>query len=132
MSLASRVGLPGVPSRQAVTCPYCFEAVAPQRILFRCRGRAGRTRGCEPVLDEELAAYTGSTAGASLPPVFAAAGRGGGRPAPPAGSRPATGRAPSATTRSRRRTATPPGGSSRSSARRTPGRAPTSRCCCTS
>lgn len=77
MSLASRVGLPGVPSRQAVTCPYCFEAVAPQRILFRCRGRAGRTRGCEPVLDEELAAYTGSTAGASLPPVFAAAGRGG-------------------------------------------------------
>ncbi|MFD0684666.1 TRAFAC clade GTPase domain-containing protein [Actinomadura fibrosa] len=71
----SRVGLPGAPSRQAVTCPYCFASVAPQRILFRCRGQAGRTRGCAPVLDEVLAAYTGSTAGASLPPVFAAPGR---------------------------------------------------------
>lgn len=71
----ARVGLPGAPSRHAVTCPYCFASVARQRILFRCRGQAGRTRGCAPVLDEELAAYTGSTAGASLPPVFAAPGR---------------------------------------------------------
>src|SRR5690606_5602272 len=57
------------------TCPYCFASVAPQRILFRCRGQSGRRRGCAPVLDEKLAAYTGSTAGASLPPVFAPPGR---------------------------------------------------------
>ncbi|MDL4774601.1 MULTISPECIES: TRAFAC clade GTPase domain-containing protein [Thermomonosporaceae] len=75
MSLASRVGLPGTPARQDVTCPYCFAALAPQRILFRCRGQAGRRRGCAPVLDEAYAEYTGSTAGASLPPVFAAPGR---------------------------------------------------------
>ncbi|WP_243716774.1 GTPase [Actinomadura sp. KC345] len=77
--------VPGVPSRrrapgqgssrQGVTCPYCFTSVAPQRILFRCRGRSGRRQGCAPVLDEELAAYTGAAAGASLPPVFAASGR---------------------------------------------------------
>ncbi|MEU9022379.1 hypothetical protein [Actinomadura sp. NPDC048394] len=71
--------LPGAPARlfprQGVTCPYCFASVAPQRILFRCRGQAGRRQGCAPVLDEKLAAYTGSTAGASLPPVFAAPGR---------------------------------------------------------
>ncbi|MGP4023240.1 TRAFAC clade GTPase domain-containing protein [Actinomadura sp. 3N407] len=78
----ARAGIPGVPSRQrtskqGVTCPYCFASVAPQRILFRCRGQAGRRRGCAPVLDGELAAYTGSTAGASLPPVFSASGRGG-------------------------------------------------------
>ncbi|WP_067457620.1 TRAFAC clade GTPase domain-containing protein [Actinomadura macra] len=71
----ARVGLPGAPSRHGVTCPYCFASAAPQRIPFRCRGQAGRTQGCAPVLDERLAAYTGSTAGASLPPVFAAAGR---------------------------------------------------------
>ncbi|MCQ0010454.1 GAP1-N2 domain-containing protein [Actinomadura madurae] len=64
-----------MPSRQGITCPYCFASVAPQRILFRCRGRAGRRQGCAPVLDEKLAEYTGSTAGASLPPVFAASGR---------------------------------------------------------
>ncbi|MDL4819462.1 TRAFAC clade GTPase domain-containing protein [Actinomadura opuntiae] len=71
--------LPGASARlfprQGVTCPYCFASVAPQRILFRCRGQAGRRQGCAPVLDEALAAYTGSTAGASLPPVFAAPGR---------------------------------------------------------
>ncbi|GAA2161138.1 TRAFAC clade GTPase domain-containing protein [Actinomadura napierensis] len=71
--------LPGASARlfprQGVTCPYCFASVAPQRILFRCRGQAGRRQGCAPVLDEELAAYTGSTAGASLPPVFIAPGR---------------------------------------------------------
>ncbi|SFN59933.1 50S ribosome-binding GTPase [Actinomadura madurae] len=71
----ARAGIPGVPSRQGITCPYCFASVAPQRILFRCRGRAGRRQGCAPVLDEKLAEYTGSTAGASLPPVFAASGR---------------------------------------------------------
>ncbi|GAA4241892.1 hypothetical protein GCM10022254_72560 [Actinomadura meridiana] len=60
---------------QSVTCPYCFGAVAPQRILFRCRGQAGRRQGCAPVLDTALAEYTGSTAGASLPPVFSASGR---------------------------------------------------------
>ncbi|XRQ13701.1 TRAFAC clade GTPase domain-containing protein [Actinomadura welshii] len=65
------------PSRKGVTCPYCFASVAPQRILFRCRGQSGRRQGCAPVLDERLAAYTGSTAGASLPPVFAAPGRAG-------------------------------------------------------
>ncbi|WP_243712645.1 GTPase [Actinomadura sp. 6K520] len=64
-------------SRKGVTCPYCFASVAPQRILFRCRGQSGRRQGCAPVLDEELAAYTGSTAGASLPPVFSASGRAG-------------------------------------------------------
>ncbi|WP_030172522.1 TRAFAC clade GTPase domain-containing protein [Spirillospora albida] len=63
--------------RRDVTCPYCFASVAPREILFRCRGRAGRRGGCAPVLDEELAAYTGSTANASLPPVFAAPGRSG-------------------------------------------------------
>ena len=71
----ARMAIPGKPSRKGVTCPYCFASVAPQRILFRCRGQAGRRRGCAPVLDEALAAYTGSTAGASLPPVFAASGR---------------------------------------------------------
>ncbi|MEV5829480.1 hypothetical protein AB0L25_28345 [Spirillospora sp. NPDC052242] len=72
----ARVPLPGLPGgRREVTCPYCFAATAPQRIPFRCRGRAGRQQGCAPVLDEELAAYTGSTAGASLPPVFDPPGR---------------------------------------------------------
>lgn len=53
-----------------ITCPYCFAQVPRQRIAFRCMGRAGRGPGCEPVLDERLAEYTGSTATASLPPVF--------------------------------------------------------------
>ncbi|WP_222869215.1 TRAFAC clade GTPase domain-containing protein [Actinomadura chibensis] len=66
-------------SRKGVTCPYCFASVAPPRILFRCRGQAGRRKGCAPVLDEALAEYTGSTAGASLPPVFAAPGRSSGQ-----------------------------------------------------
>ncbi|MQY09542.1 hypothetical protein ACRB68_76680 [Actinomadura sp. RB68] len=61
-------------SRQGITCPYCFAVVAAQRIPYRCRGQAGRRAGCAPVLDKELAAYTGSTAGASLPPVFDAPG----------------------------------------------------------
>lgn len=60
---------------RAVVCPYCFAAVPRQQIAFRCLGRAGRGPGCEPVLDQRLADYTGSAAGASLPPVFAAAGR---------------------------------------------------------
>ncbi|WP_255205711.1 GTPase [Actinomadura sp. BRA 177] len=71
----ARVGIPGVPSRQGITCPYCFASVPPQRVLFRCRGQSGRRQGCAPVLDKELAEYTGSTAGASLPPVFSASGR---------------------------------------------------------
>lgn len=85
----ARRAIPGAPtrtrpsrartSRQGVTCPYCFASVAPQRILFRCRGQAGRRQGCAPALDEALAAYTGSTAGASLPPVFAASGRAAGQ-----------------------------------------------------
>ena len=58
-----------------ITCPYCFAEVPRQQIAFRCMGRAGRGQGCDPVLDERLAAYTGSTAGASLPPVFTAPGR---------------------------------------------------------
>ncbi|GAA2589616.1 GTPase [Actinomadura fulvescens] len=68
-------GFPGVPARDAVTCPYCFAVVPSQRVRFRCRGQAGRRPGCAPVLDHRLAGYTGSTAGASLPPVFAAPGR---------------------------------------------------------
>lgn len=60
---------------RAITCPYCFVAVPAQRIEFRCLGRAGRGPGCEPVLDRRLADYTGSTAAASLPPVFSASGR---------------------------------------------------------
>jgi GTPase SAR1 family protein len=60
---------------RAVTCPYCFAVVPRQQIAFRCLGRAGRGPGCDPVLDQRLADYTGSAAGASLPPVFAAAGR---------------------------------------------------------
>lgn len=87
----ARVGIPGVPSRREITCPYCFAPVAPQRILFRCRGQVGRRQGCAPVLDRELAEYTGSTAGASLPPVFAAPGRRGRADCPgcglPAGNR---------------------------------------------
>ena len=81
MSLASRVPLPGTRARRALSpsaprpCPYCFATVDPQRLPFRCRGRAGRRQGCEPVLDERLAAYLGSAAGASLPPVFVAPGR---------------------------------------------------------
>ncbi|MFC0040230.1 TRAFAC clade GTPase domain-containing protein [Actinomadura rayongensis] len=89
--LAPRVSLPKVPSRQAVTCPYCFAVTSAHRIPFRCRGQAGRRAGCAPVLDERLAAYTGSAAGASLPPVFAAPGRGGRADCPacgqPTGSR---------------------------------------------
>ncbi|WP_395104980.1 hypothetical protein [Actinomadura sp. SCN-SB] len=72
MSLTSRVPLPRVRARHGLTCPYCFAVVAPQRIPFRCRGRAGRRLGCEPELDQKLAEYLGSAAGASLPPVFEA------------------------------------------------------------
>ncbi|MFI6522882.1 hypothetical protein ACIBF1_45520 [Spirillospora sp. NPDC050679] len=94
MSLPSRAGLrmspprvglpgwPGLPAPPEITCPYCFAELAAARVPFRCRGRAGRRSGCAPVLDRELADYTGSTAGASLPPVFdapARRGRGGGR-----------------------------------------------------
>ncbi|GAA3922976.1 hypothetical protein GCM10023085_00150 [Actinomadura viridis] len=85
MPLASRVPLPGVRSRQGLTCPYCFAVVAQGRIPFRCRGRAGRRQGCDPVLDRRLADYLGSTAGASLPPVFAAPGRRGHAPCPDCG-----------------------------------------------
>ena len=53
-----------------ITCPYCFARVAVSRIGFRCLGRQARGGGCEPELDERLAAYLGTTAGASLPPVF--------------------------------------------------------------
>jgi hypothetical protein len=60
---------------RAITCPYCFAAVPAKRIEFRCLGRAGRGPGCDPVLDQRLADYTGSTAAASLPPVFTAPGR---------------------------------------------------------
>jgi GTPase SAR1 family protein len=66
-----------------VTCPYCFAAVPRAEIAFRCAGRSGRGPGCASVLDERLAAYTGSTAAASLPPVFP----------PPARPGPFTGRA---------------------------------------
>ncbi|MCW2917375.1 MAG: hypothetical protein JWN52_5443 [Actinomycetia bacterium] len=64
-----------------LTCPYCFVQVPRSRIAFRCMGRAGLGQGCDPILDERLAEYTGSTANASLPPVFAAASGalGGGR-----------------------------------------------------
>jgi GTPase SAR1 family protein len=68
---------------RTVTCPYCFATVPRDEIAFRCVGRSGRGPGCAPVLDERLAAYTGSTAAASLPPVFppptraAGVGRGG-------------------------------------------------------
>src|SRR5918999_1218119 len=55
---------------RTVTCPYCFATVPREEIAFRCTGRSGRGPGCAPVLDERLAAYTGSTAAASLPPVF--------------------------------------------------------------
>jgi hypothetical protein len=54
----------------SITCPYCFADVPPERIAFRCAGSAGRGPGCAPRLDEKLAAYTGSGAAASLPPVF--------------------------------------------------------------
>ncbi|REE94981.1 TRAFAC clade GTPase domain-containing protein [Thermomonospora umbrina] len=73
-----------------ITCPYCFTDVPRQQIAFRCMGRAGRGQGCDPVLDEQLAEYTGSTAGASLPPVFAASGRRGRADCPRCGR--ATGR----------------------------------------
>jgi Double-GTPase 2 len=72
-----RIGVPGLRSREDVGCPYCFARVPVQRIEFRCMGRAGRAPGCAPELDERLAEYLGSTAGASLPPVFSAPGRGG-------------------------------------------------------
>ncbi|GLW64262.1 hypothetical protein Arub01_25060 [Actinomadura rubrobrunea] len=75
MSLTSRVPLPGARARQGLTCPYCFAVVPVHELRFRCRGGAGRRPGCAPVLDETLAAYLGSTAGASLPPVFSASGR---------------------------------------------------------
>ncbi|MFL6056473.1 MAG: TRAFAC clade GTPase domain-containing protein [Actinoallomurus sp.] len=42
-----------------------------EQIAFRCAGSPGRGPGCAPRLDERLAAYTGSAAAASLPPVFA-------------------------------------------------------------
>jgi GTPase SAR1 family protein len=58
---------------QPLTCPYCFAAIPRDRIAFRCVGRSGRGPGCAPELDERLARYTGSTAAASLPPVFSPA-----------------------------------------------------------
>ncbi|MEU5883575.1 hypothetical protein [Spirillospora sp. NPDC047279] len=73
--MLDKARFPGSHGRDGVTCPYCFAVVPPQKVAFRCRGRAGQRAGCEPVLDERLAAYTGSTASASLPPVFAASGR---------------------------------------------------------
>ncbi len=54
----------------SITCPYCFARLASERIAFRCAGSPGRGPGCAPRLDERLAAYTGSPAAASLPPVF--------------------------------------------------------------
>lgn len=59
---------------RALTCPYCFARVPRGEVEYRCLGRSGRGPGCEPVLDERLAEYTGSTANASLPPAFAATG----------------------------------------------------------
>jgi GTPase SAR1 family protein len=82
--------LPGAVGRSELTCPYCFARVARSRVEFRCLGRAGRGTGCEPVLDERLAEYLGSSAGASLPPVFAASGRRGRAACPVCGK--ATGR----------------------------------------
>ncbi|KAB2345291.1 TRAFAC clade GTPase domain-containing protein [Actinomadura rudentiformis] len=73
--MLDKARLPGVHARDDVTCPYCFAVVPLQRVRFRCRGQAGRRPGCAPVLDQRLADYTGSTAGASLPPVFSASGR---------------------------------------------------------
>jgi GTPase SAR1 family protein len=73
--LRRRVSFPGGRAGEQVTCPYCFAGVPRQRIAFRCVGRGGRGDGCAAVLDERLAGYTGSTANASLPPVFAAPGR---------------------------------------------------------
>ncbi|WP_254716394.1 hypothetical protein [Actinomadura sp. WMMB 499] len=133
----SRVPLPGLPGgRREVTCPYCFASAAPQRIPFRCRGRAGRQPGCVPVLDEKLAAYTGSTAGASLPPVFDAPGRRGaqaGRADCPGCGRPTGNRVcPQCHNPLPPAYCDSPAGSSRSSGRRTRARAPTSPCCCTS
>jgi GTPase SAR1 family protein len=49
--------------------------VPRRRIGFRCVGRGGRGDGCAAALDERLAEYTGSTANASLPPVFTAPGK---------------------------------------------------------
>ena len=63
----------------ALTCPYCFAAIPRERIAFRCVGRSGRGPGCAPELDERLARYTGSTAAASLPPVFPPPGRAAGK-----------------------------------------------------
>ncbi|URN05105.1 hypothetical protein LUW74_18470 [Actinomadura madurae] len=128
----ARAGIPGVPSRQGITCPYCFASVAPQRILFRCRGRAGRRQGCAPVLDEKLAEYTGSTAGASLPPVFAASGRKGRAGCPECGVPTGNRACPECHNPLPAAYCDSPAGSSRSSARRTPARAPTSPSCCTS
>jgi Double-GTPase 2 len=68
----------------SITCPYCFARVDRERIAFRCAGSPGRGPGCAPRLDERLAAYTGSAAAASLPPVFA----------PPEPARPRIARAP--------------------------------------
>jgi len=83
--------LAGSRPKTHLTCPYCFEEVARAQIAFRCLGAVrGRGPGCAPVLDDKLAEYTGSTAGASLPPVFAAPGTRG-RAACPACRRP-TGR----------------------------------------
>ncbi|MFG2005225.1 hypothetical protein ACGFNU_39380 [Spirillospora sp. NPDC048911] len=73
--MLDKARFPGVHAKDDVKCPYCFAVVPLQRVRFRCRGQAGRRPGCAPVLDERLAGYTGSTAGASLPPVFAASGR---------------------------------------------------------
>ncbi|MBO2453668.1 50S ribosome-binding GTPase [Actinomadura barringtoniae] len=73
--LLDKARKPGAHSRGDVTCPYCFAVVALQRVEFRCRGQVGRRPGCPPELDQALADYMGSPAGASLPPVFAADGR---------------------------------------------------------
>ncbi len=60
-----------------LVCPYCFERTRRRDLMFRCVGGGpGRLAGCEPTLDEPYQRYLrGGTAGAVLPPVFAADGR---------------------------------------------------------
>ncbi len=53
-----------------VTCLSCFAALRTGQIEFRCVGRAGRGAGCDPEPDAILAGHLGSSAAASLPPVF--------------------------------------------------------------
>jgi hypothetical protein len=68
--------------KAALYCPYCYSAVVPKEIKFRCSGHASKAGvgPCQLKPDEVLLARTGDRT--SLGPVFAADGRNNRAPCP--------------------------------------------------